>query len=145
MINFVVPARPAYLRLVRVSAWYDLAVTAAFATPWTYMLLHHALSQLGETLGLGVPSALDPFQILYANLMGSVVIAWALLRIVQTQPLHGLFDGATRVLFSSWQAYALAHGATRLLWPFLVFEVMFALAQLRPWLRTPRAGDVVRT
>lgn len=25
-----------YLQIVRASAWYDLAVTAAFATPWTF-------------------------------------------------------------------------------------------------------------
>ncbi|HST82692.1 MAG TPA: hypothetical protein VLL08_13240 [Kineosporiaceae bacterium] len=141
MIILLAPARPAYLRLVRASAWYDLVVTAAFATPWTYLLLHDALSQLGETLGLEVLPAPDPFQILFANLMGSVVIAWAVLRIVQTQPLHGVFDGATRVLFSSWLAYALAHGATRLLWPFLVFEVVFGLAQLLPWSRTRRIAS----
>lgn len=31
-----------YLRTVRISAWYDLIVTAGFATPWTYALLHDA-------------------------------------------------------------------------------------------------------
>ncbi|OMI39564.1 hypothetical protein SPAR_10152 [Streptomyces sparsogenes DSM 40356] len=74
-------------------------------------------------------------QTLYANLMGSVVVVWALLRIVKPQPAHGLFDGVARTLFSAWQAYALAHGATRLLWFFFAVEVSFGLVQLLPWWR----------
>ncbi|MFB8239586.1 hypothetical protein ACFC58_23830 [Kitasatospora purpeofusca] len=136
------PARPAYLRVVRASAWYDLAVTAGFATPWTYSLVHHTLSSLGDSLGWGVLPALDPWQTLYANLMGSVVIVWAALRIVRPLPLHGLLDGVARVLFSSWMAYALAHGAPRILLPFLTLEIAWGIVQLAPWRRKGH-GDPV--
>jgi len=124
-----------YLRLVRTSAWYDLIVTAGFATPWTYALLHDALSDAGTALGLGGFPPLDPMQTLYANLMGSVVVIWAMLRITRTLPIHGLFDGLARVLFSTWLAYALAQGVTRLLWAFLIVEVTFGALQLWPWTR----------
>ncbi|MEU3050060.1 hypothetical protein ABZ705_26720 [Streptomyces sp. NPDC006984] len=124
-----------YLRLVRASAWYDLVVTAGFMTPWTYVLLHRALSWSGEALGLGGMPPLDPMQMLYANLMGSVVVVWALLRLTGTRAVHGVFDGAARVLFALWQGYALAHGAPRLLWIFLVVEVAFGAVQLAPWVR----------
>ncbi|GGT02255.1 MULTISPECIES: hypothetical protein [Streptomyces] len=129
------PAAPAYLRVVRASGWYDLIVTAGFATPWTYALVHRLLSAGGETAGLGAMPALTPMQMLYANLMGSVVVVWSVLRVVRPLPLHGLLDGAARVLFSLWQAYALAHGGPRVLWPFLVVEVSFGVVQLAPWLR----------
>lgn len=66
--------------------------------------------------------------------MGSVVVVWALLRLFRTLPLHGLYDGIARVLFATWQTYALAHGATKLLMLFLVFELSFGLVQLLPWL-----------
>ncbi len=33
-----------YRRLVRGSAWYDLIVTAAFVTPWTFAALHGVLT-----------------------------------------------------------------------------------------------------
>jgi hypothetical protein len=59
VIRLLAPSRPAYLRVVRASAWYDLVVTAGFATPWTYALLHGALSSLGDGLGLGALPALD--------------------------------------------------------------------------------------
>ncbi|MDX3233376.1 hypothetical protein [Streptomyces sp. ME19-01-6] len=142
MNRLFTPSRHAYLRVVRASAWYDLVVTAGFATPWTYALLHDALSSLGDALGLGVFPALDPIQTLFANLMGSVVVVWALLRIVKPLPSHGLFDGVARTLFSMWLAYALADGATRILWLFLVVEVAFGVAQLVPWWRTQRANLV---
>ena len=115
-------------------------VTVWFATPWTYALVHGVLSALGDTLRLGGMPALDPMQTLYANLMGSVVVVWALLRIVKPVPLHGLFDGIARALFAMWQAYALGHGATRLVWLFFVVEVAFGVVQLVPWLTSRRAA-----
>ncbi|GAA2358630.1 hypothetical protein [Nonomuraea africana] len=135
MIRLLAPSRHAYLRVVRASAWYDLVVTAGFATPWTYTLVHGALSSLGGALGLGVMPALDPMQTLYANLMGSVIVVWAILRIVRPLPLHGLLDGVARTLFAMWQAYALIHGATGVLWLFFVVEVALGVVQLVPWWR----------
>jgi hypothetical protein len=134
------PATPAYLRLVRTSGWYDLVVTAGFATPWTYALVHRLLSAGGDAAGLGTMPALTPMQTLYANLMGSVVVVWSVLRVVRPLPLHGLLDGTARVLFSLWQAYALAHGGPGVLWPFLVLEASFGIAQLAPWARVRAAG-----
>ncbi|WP_241748499.1 hypothetical protein [Streptomyces sp. M3] len=137
------PSSARYLRVVRTSAWYDLVVTAGFATPWTYGLLHGVLSSLGETLGLGPLPAQDPMQTLYANLMGSVVVVWAALRLVRPLPAHGLYDGVARALFAVWQTYALTHGGPQLLWLFLGPEVAFGLVQLAPWLgrRTRPAGE----
>ncbi|WP_020522043.1 hypothetical protein [Catelliglobosispora koreensis] len=133
------PSHPAYSRVVRASAWYDLVVTAGFATPWTYMLLHGMLSSLGSSLGLGALPAIDPTLTLYANLMGSVVVIWSLLRLIKPLPVHGLYDGAARMLFAMWQLYALASGATQLLWLFFAVEVTFGVMQLMPWWRA-RSG-----
>lgn|SRR5689334_5154229 len=121
------PTTPAYRHLVRASAWYDLVVTAGFATPWTYVLVHRLLSSYGDF------PPVDPIQTLFANLMGSVVVVWALLRLFRTLPLHGLYDGIARLLFATWQLYALAHGATPLLWAFLAIELTFGAIQLTPW------------
>ncbi|MET9890486.1 hypothetical protein ABZZ47_09770 [Streptomyces sp. NPDC006465] len=140
MIRLPDPGQPAYLRLVRASAWYDLAVTAGFATPWTYTLVHDALSSSGNALGLGALPQPDTWQTLFANLMGSVVVVWSLLRIVRTQPEHGLFDGVARTLFAAWQAYALAQGASRILWPFFAVEVVFGVLQLAPWWQRRRTS-----
>jgi hypothetical protein len=123
-----------YRRLVRLSAGYDLVVTAAFVTPWTYELARRALSALGLALGLGAMPAGDPTQVMYANLMGSVVIVWAVLRLTGPRSVYGLYDGAARILFALWEAYGATHGATGLLWGFFAVEVVFAVLQLAPWL-----------
>jgi hypothetical protein len=133
MIRLSAPTRRAYLHVVRASAWYDLAVTAGFMTPWTYALAHDAMSSVGDALGWGVLPEIDPWQTLYANLMGSVVVVWAALRVVRPLAVHGLFDGIARILFSAWMAYALAHGASRILWLFFTVEVAWGIVQLVPW------------
>lgn len=135
------PSRASYLRVVRASAWYDLVVTAGFATPWTYSLAHGLLSSAGDALGLGALPDRDPVQTLYANLMGSVVVVWSVLRLRRTRPAHGIYDGAARTLFSAWFAYALASGTTGLLWLFLAVEVAFGAVQLVPWLWWWRADE----
>lgn len=129
------PDGPSYLRVVRASAWYDLVVTAGFATPWTYALVHDVLSTWSRAWGLGVFPQTDPIQILFANLMGSVVIVWAVLRLTRPLPVHGLLDGVARALFTAWMAYALAQGAPGVLWPFLGVEAAWGVAQSVPWLR----------
>ncbi|WP_327183102.1 hypothetical protein [Streptomyces sp. NBC_01334] len=137
------PDRPSRLRVVRASAWYDLVVTAGFATPWTYALVHDVLSSWSRAWGLGTFPQTDPIQTLFANLMGSVVIVWAVLRLAAPLPVHGLLDGLARALFTAWMAYALAQGAPGVLWPFLCVEAAWGVAQLLPWLRSmprPRPG-----
>ncbi|MDD0970607.1 MULTISPECIES: hypothetical protein [Pseudomonas] len=122
-----------YRRLVRGSAWYDLIVTAAFVTPWSFAALHGVLTALSQALDLpGELPAFEPVHMLMANLLGSVVCVWAVLRIRDPQPVYGRYDAVARFLFAAWQAYALAHGASSLLAGFLVFELAWGIAQVLP-------------
>lgn len=126
-------SRAGYRGLVRASGWYDLLVTAAFVTPWSLMLLHSLLMQLSRQWGLGgeLP-AFAPLHVLMANLMGSIVCVWSVLRIRDPQLQFGRYDAVGRLLFASWQAYALSQGATQLLWGILVLELAWAMLQLWP-------------
>jgi hypothetical protein len=58
------------------------------------------------------------------------------LRIRDPQQMFGRYDAVGRFLFSAWQVYALAHGASSLLVIFLFFELMWGVAQALP-VRTP--------
>lgn len=122
-----------YRGLVRASGWYDLLVTAAFVTPWSLMLLHGVLRQLSVQWGLGgdLPE-FAPLHGLMANLMGSIVCVWSILRIRDPQLQFGRYDAVGRLLFATWQGYALMHGATQLLWGILVMELAWAVLQLWP-------------
>ncbi len=133
-----------YRNLVRGSAWYDLIVTAAFATPWSFAALHGVLTALSQALEL--PGELPPFEpvhLLMANLLGSVVFVWAVLRIRDPQQVYGRYDAVARFLFAAWQAYALAHGASTLLVGFLVFELAWGIAQVLP-VKSPSVSGLPR-
>ncbi|WP_192563395.1 hypothetical protein [Pseudomonas gozinkensis] len=133
-----------YRRLVRGSAWYDLIVTAAFVTPWSFAALHGVLTALSQALELpGELPAFEPVHMLMANLLGSVVCVWAVLRIRDPQPVYGRYDAVARFLFAAWQAYALAHGASSLLVGFLVFELAWGIAQVLPVRSSSLASRIV--
>ncbi|MDH0304441.1 MULTISPECIES: hypothetical protein [unclassified Pseudomonas] len=129
-----------YRKVVRASGLYDLLITVGFVTPWSFALLHHWLSSLHDMLGLsGQVPLFDPMHVMMANLMGSIVCVWSWLRIRNPQQQFGRYDAAGRILFASWQLYALAHGASALLWGILVLEILWAIVQLAP-VRSQRAG-----
>jgi hypothetical protein len=123
----------AYLRIVRASAWYDLLATVGFATPWTFAIIHHNLGSLAQALNLpGDFPLFAPAHMLMANLLGSIVTIWAILRLRHTQQLLGRYDAVGRALFALWQLVAVAHGANLIILGFTVFEIGFAIAQSLP-------------
>lgn len=122
-----------YLRIVRASAWYDLIATVGFATPWTFAAIHSGLGAAGALLGM--PGGLPPFapeHMLMANLLGSIVTVWAILRLRDTQQRYGRYDAAGRFLFATWQLYAVALGAHPIVLAFTVVEIGFGIAQSLP-------------
>jgi hypothetical protein len=78
--------------------YYDLIVTAVFATPWTFALAHDQLSAFNQWLGGTALPAFTPFHILFACLMGSVVLVWSLLRLLKPQLYHGRYDGSASAI-----------------------------------------------
>lgn len=131
-----------YLRIVRASAIFDLVVTLAFATPWTFLLLHGALATLHQHAGLpGTLPAADPMSVLLANLMGSVVVIWSLARLRLNLPVLGRYDAAARFLFAAWQVHALGQGMSLILVPILVMEVVFGILQLLPIRSAPQRRE----
>jgi hypothetical protein len=113
-----------YRRLVRASAIYDLLATAAFATPWTFAIV---TGQLGKLTPL---PPFEPLHVLFANLMGSLVVVWAVLRIREPRPIFGLFDAFGRGLFFTWQMhYLLVMNGSPILWLFAIPELALGLLQ----------------
>ncbi|WP_372983706.1 hypothetical protein [Microbacterium sp.] len=119
------------LRVIRISALYDLVVTAGFALPWSAVLIFGGLDQAHEALGLTgtTPSPDDVFTVMFANLMGSIVVVWAAFRIVRPSTAAGIADTAARMLFSLGMATALLYGASPLTGIMLALELVWALVQ----------------
>lgn len=126
---------PRYRRLVQASAVYDLLATAAFATPWSFAWLHGLLSQWQPL------PPFEPMHVLMANLMGSVVLVWSVVRLRHPLPVMGLYDGVARALFGAWQLYyLLVAGGVPLVAMFTVFELGFGVAQLAGYAALPAGG-----
>lgn len=135
-----------YLRIVRASAWYDLLSTAGFATPWTFAAVLACLGAVSHALGMtaGFPP-FAPEHMLMANLLGTVVTLWAILRLRAARVEYGRYDAAGRFFFAAWQLYALVHGAHPIVWGFFVMEVAFGLAQVWPVRQTGDALNAPRS
>jgi hypothetical protein len=125
-------AASTFRKIVLGSAIYDLLVTAPFATPWSFAFARDQLDGINQQLGGAALPAFTPFHVLFACLLGSVVLVWALLRISDPQQRFGRFDAAARLLFTTWMIWALAATGAPLLWFFIVPELAFGVAQLLP-------------
>lgn len=121
-----------FRRVVRASAIYDLVVTAPFATPWTFDLVYRQLNAVNQALGGAALPAFTPFHVLFACLLGSVVLIWSALRITDPQQRFGRFDGMARFLFTVWLLWALRATGAPLLWLFIVPELLWGILQWFP-------------
>lgn len=122
-----------YLSIVRASAWYDLLVTWPFATPWTFVWLYGSLAALAQSWGLpGTLHALDATHVMFANLLGSVVVVWSLARVLSPSVQLGRLDGVARLLFAAWQIHAYLSGASAIVLGFTLFELVFGVLQFLP-------------
>ncbi len=133
-----------YLKLVRASALYDLVVTLPLATPWTAQLMLGALAGVHQALGLpGTTIELVGVPLFFANLLGSVVATWSILRLLEPRVIYGYADGGTRMLFSTWMLYYALTFDVGTLWLFVVPELSWGIAQLFGR-RCPRFGEPAR-
>lgn len=122
-----------YIKIVKASAIYDLVVTIGFATPWTFAFIYSVLSSIDASLGIpGEFPLLDHAHILFATLLGSVVTVWSAVRVLQPTVMLGRGDAVARILFVTWQIYAVASGASMLILCFTFMELVFFFAQIVP-------------
>ena len=121
-----------YQRIIRASAWYDLAISWPYMAPITLAGMWLGLDQLHETTGFAPMPELTAYGVLFANFFGTVVIIWSLVRLRLNDPKLGRYDAAGRVLFSAWMVVALLNGASPFLYVFLVIEISFGILQALP-------------
>lgn len=121
-----------YRKIVWLGGIYDLIVNLPFALPSVVSMHLATVAKLQTWLGLsGEFPVFDPFQLLFLNVFGSVATIWAILRIAKPEPLFGLTDGAMRAVLSGLMLYyLLVWNVPQIVVLFLIFEVLFGVAQL---------------
>lgn len=132
------------VRVVRASAIYDVVVTAAFALPFTAPLAFAGVAGVTSLWRLHgtVPDPGDEFALMFANLMGSLVVVWAVFRLLAPTALAGYADVAARVFFSVGMVAALMRGAMHVVVGLLALEITWAVVQLAVLLRARRRPAV---
>ncbi|MBT0587945.1 hypothetical protein [Alteromonas oceanisediminis] len=122
-----------YKQIVKASALYDLLTTAAFALPVVATFKLEFLRSLHMHLQMqGSFPFFEPLHLFFVNLLGCIVIVWAVLRLRYSNPLFGLYDGIARLLFSLTMGYALIYNdVSSLLWFFFVPECIWGFVQLK--------------
>ncbi|RZT09569.1 hypothetical protein SAMN05216319_2001 [Duganella sp. CF402] len=125
-----------FRKIVFGSALYDLIVTAPFATPWSFAFAHAQLGAVNQKLGGAPLPDFTPFHILFACLLGSVVLVWSVLRLRDPQPRFGRYDGVARLLFTTWMVWTFTATGAPLLWLFILPEFAWGVAQWLP-VRSP--------
>lgn len=133
-------------RVVRASALYDLLVTLPLATPWTARGVFSAFTALHVRFAAsGAPPVVEgPVAMLLANLVGSLVVVWAVVRLLRPSAELGLADTVARVLFATWMAVAIAGGASGVLAVYLVPEVLWGIVQGAAVLGLPSRARTAR-
>ncbi|MCX6399381.1 MAG: hypothetical protein NTX33_05550 [Propionibacteriales bacterium] len=119
------------LRIVRASAIYDAIVTTGFALPWLAAATFETLASVHRHFDLSgtLPDADDPFTVLFAGLMGGLVLVWSVVRIVRPSLLVGAADTVARGLFCLGMVVALTDGASAVILAFLVPEAIWGVVQ----------------
>ena len=119
-----------FRRVVWASAAYDLLVTAPFATPWSFAIAFGHLGMVNQALGGQPLPPFAPMQMLFALLMGSIVLVWSVLRLRGPTQQFGRYDAAGRLLFALWMAWAWSQTGAPVLLLFLLPELSWAVVQL---------------
>lgn len=119
-------------RIYRASAIYDLVLSAPFAVAPGVWAVWAAMNTLSALAGLPALAPLDSHGMMFANFFGTIVTLWSVLRLYLDRTELARWDAVGRLSFSLAMAVALANGASPLLWPVLVIEMLWAVLQLLP-------------
>lgn len=121
-----------FRRIYLIGSWYDVFVTWPLATPFSLAMLWALMGGIHAQFSLGPLPELTTYSVLFANMAGTVVLIWSVLRITWNDIRLARYDAVGRFAFSTWMIVALSNGASPILFGFLFFEVIFGVLQALP-------------
>ncbi|ABS64141.1 conserved hypothetical protein [Parvibaculum lavamentivorans DS-1] len=119
-------------RTIKAVAWCDLALTAPFAIPFVAEALISLIHEMDRQAGFGTPVTLfemGPLSMMFVHIMGVLGVVWAFARLRTPIPALARIDAGARLAVAALIAYAIAQGATPVLWLFIASEITGSMAQ----------------
>jgi hypothetical protein len=119
-------------KVIRGFAWADLAITLPFALPFIAEAVIALLYFIDRWLGFDTPSIMfetGPFGLMFVHIMGVLGVLWAMARLRRPEAELARMDVRARLVVTALILYAIALGATPVLWLFVVSEVAGSATQ----------------
>lgn len=119
-------------KIIRGTAWCDLAITLPFALPFVAGPVIALLREADKWLGLGTPAMtfeMGPLAMMFIHIMGVLGVVWAIARLCLPVALLSRIDAIARLVVTALIFHAMIGGATPLLWLFAATEMLGSAAQ----------------
>lgn len=113
-------------RIFKGVAGLDLTVTLPFALPFIAEALIVGIYLLDGLAGFGTPALYfetGPFGMMFVHIMGVLGVVWALARLRTPTAELARMDAVARLVVAALIIYAIASGATPILWLFVATEI----------------------
>lgn len=128
-------------RIFKGVAGLDLAVTLPFALPFIAEALIVGIYLLDGLLGFGTPALYfetGPFGMMFVHIMGVLGVVWAIARLRAASAGLARMDAIARLAVAALIVYAIASGATPLLWLFVATEIGGSALQFHALRKMPQ-------
>lgn len=115
-----------HTRAIRGVAWADLAITMPFALPFIADAMIVLIYGIDRGVGIGTPALffeMGPLAMMFVHIMGVLGVVWALARLRTSLPDLARIDAFARLAVAALIVYAMAQGATLVLWLFVATEL----------------------
>jgi len=111
---------------------YDILILLPFAIPGVVELIFTFINKIHDNFALtGTLPEFTPFHFMFVNIMATISIVWAVIRIRSPIHLYACYDTVARLLIAvNMLIYLLYYDISQIIWLFFVAEVSWAILQI---------------
>jgi len=122
----------AYRSIIKASGIYDILILLPFAIPGVVELVFTLINKIHDDLALtGSIPEFSPYHFMFVNIMATISIVWAVIRVRNPSTLYACYDTVARLLIAVIMLiYLIYYDVTQIIWLFFVAEISWAILQI---------------
>jgi len=120
-----------YHSIIKASGIYDILILLPFAIPGVVELVFTLINKIHDDLALtGLLPEFSPFHFMFVNIMATISIVWAVIRVINPSTLYACYDTAARLFIAAIMLiYIFYYDVTQIIWLFFAAEISWAILQ----------------
>jgi len=137
-----------YRSIIKASGIYDILILLPFAIPGVVELVFTLINKLHNDLTLtGSMPEFSPYHFMFVNIMATISIVWAVIRVRNPSTLYACYDTVARLFIASTMlVYLLYYDVTQIIWLFFAAEISWAILQINGYFyKNTNAEQTVNT